>query len=543
MFEPTIPPEAAAGYGHLTGDESPATRSLRRVQGSVPATGGSARPTTGAIAVPEVMAAAGSGSDPRSDPRSDSWPEAGRGVVAPSRNDPVVRVASQVVGGPAGRRLATRHRAWQASTLLVLLAVVMLGLGVVQKQHCRAAGWVNPDQFWHACYSDIPVLYGSSALGGSNRPDLQQAVRSGSLGPPVQAAAMWAVSGLVQGGSTASAPRRFFDVSALVLGAVLSTTVALVVLGAGRRRWDAAHVALAPILVTSALVNYDLLGIAVMTAALIAWARRHPLAAGVLFGLAAGAKPLTAVVAVAVFAVALRAGRSAQFGVLAVAGVLTWLGLRLLLFPGYGMGLGSSWQSFKAAMPGYGSLWLVPQLLTQSQPTGASLWYTGPVLGASATTTASLLGLLAVIVVTLTLALVTADRPRLAPLALFAVAASLVVSKTLPVQASLILLPLLALAGLRWRDHLLWATAEVAYFAGTWLFIAGASKPDRGLPAGFYLVLLLLRLAAISWLAIQAMRRCLDAERDPVRAPEDGSPGRDDPLGGPVDEAPTPTLP
>jgi hypothetical protein len=533
MFEPAIPPEAAAAYGYLPAEDGPPTRSLRRI--SAPTAG---TPGTPGAAGSVGSVATGPDSVPWSDLRSDLRSDAGRGVVAPSRSDPVVRLASQVAGGPAGRRLATRRGVWQASTLLVLLAVVMLGLGVVQKQHCRASGWVNPDQFWHACYSDIPVLYGSAALGGSNRPDLQQAVHSGSLGSPLQAAAMWAVSGLVHGGSPASAPRRFFDVSALVLGAALTATVAMVVIAAGRRRWDAAHVALAPILVTSALINYDLLGVALMTAALLAWARRHPLAAGVLFGLAAGAKPLTAVVAVAVFAVALRAGRLAQFGVLASAGVLTWLGLRVLLFPGYDAGLATAWQSYKAAMPGYGSLWLVPQLLTQSQPTGASFWYTGPALGASAATTAGLLGLFAVLVVTLTLALVTADRPRLAPLALFAVAASLVVAKSVPVQASLILLPLLALAGLRWRDHLLWAVAELAYFTGTWLFIAAASKPDRGLPAGFYLALLLFRLAAIGWLAIQAMRRCLDAERDPVRAPEDGGPGRDDPLGGPVDEAP-----
>jgi len=532
MFEPTVPPGSPApfaqpdpeGAGHREvgpggyptpgadpEDDAPATRSLRRITDPVAAT--------------------------RSAARGGRSGRGGLGVVAPSRYDPVVRAASQVVGGPAGRRVATGRGLWQAATVLVMLSLVVLGFGVVQKQHCRTAGWTTPDQFWHACYSDIPVLYGSAALGGSDRPGLQQAVRGGALGPPLQAAAMWTVSGLV-GGDPKTAPRRFFDTSAILLGVALAATVAVVVVGVGRRRWDAAHLALAPLLVTSALISYDLLGIALMAAALVAWGRRHPLLAGVLLGLAAGAKPLTAVVAMAVFAVALRAGRLVQFVVLGGTALVTWLVLRLVLFPGFGAGLSSSWQAFKAAVPGYGSIWLVPQLLGQSRPEGASAWYTGPGLGASAATTASLLGLLAVFVVALTLALVAPDRPRLALLALFVVASSLVVAKSVPVQASLILLPLLALAGLRWRDHLLWATAELAYFVGTWLFIAGASKPDRGLPAGFYLVLLLLRLAAIGWLAVQALRGCLNVERDPVRVPEDGSPGRDDPLGGPVDEVP-----
>jgi uncharacterized membrane protein len=465
-------------------------------------------------------------------------PPTGVGVMAPSRTDPVARVASQVVGGPAGRRVASARGFWQAATVLVMLSLVMFGLGFLQKQHCRAAGWNTPDQFWHACYSDIPVQYNSAGLGGKDRPGLPAAVRSGELGSPLQAAVVWAVSALADDDKPKLATRRFFDRSAVLLGAVLVTTVALVGIAAGRRRWDAAHLALSPLLVTAGLINYDLLGVALMAGALLAWSRRHPLLAGVLLGLAAGAKPLTAVVAAAVFTVTLRAGRLMSFGMLAGAGVLTWLGLRLALFPGWGAGLAAAWQSFKASVPGYGSIWLVPQLLAQSKPSGADFWYGGPPMGASTATTASLLGLFLVGVVAFTLGMVTEHRPRLALLALFIVASCLVVSKSLPVQASLILLPLVALAGLRWRDHLLWVAAELAYFVGTWMYIAGASKSDRGLPAGFYLVLVLLRVAAIAWLALQAMRGCLDPERDPIRAPEEGGPGRDDPLGGPVDEVP-----
>ena len=89
--------------------------------------------------------------------------------------------------------------------------------------------------------------------------------------------------------------------------------------------------------------------------------------------------------------------------------------------------------------------------------------------------------------------------------------------KSLPVQSSLLLLPLVALAGLRWRDHLLWATTELAHFVGVWLFIAAASAPDRGLPAGFYLVLVVARLAGIGWLGAQAWRQAADPQRDRVR--------------------------
>ncbi len=459
------------------------------------------------------------------------------GVISPSRFDPVVRMASQVIGGPAGRRLASTTGVWRAATVLVLLSVFTLGFGVVQKEHCRARGWNTPDQFWHACYSDIPVLYGSVGLAGSGRPGLVSAVDSGTLGPPLQATAMWAVSTVVDGGKATLGPRRYFDLSAIVLGGALVITVMLVTAAGDRRPWDAAHVALAPVVVTAGLLSYDLLAVALVTGSLVAWSRRRPLAAGILLGLAVDTRPLTAVIGVAVLAVALRAGRLREGAVFGAAAAACWLGIRLVLFPGLGAGLSHAWQAWKAGTAGYGSIWLVPQLLADSRPDTATWWYTGPALSASAATTASLLGIVAVLAVGVVLTLVTRDRPRIAHVALFMLAGTLLVSKSVPVQASLLLVPLVALCGLRWRDHLLWAAAEVSYFVGTWLYIAASTKPDRGLPAGFYLVLLLWRLAMFGWLAVLAARRSLEPSRDPVRAPEDGSAGADDPLGGPVDRA------
>jgi len=71
------------------------------------------------------------------------------------------------------------------------------------------------------------------------------------------------------------------------------------------------------------------------------------------------------------------------------------------------------------------------------------------------------------------------------------------------------------------------------YFVGVWLYIAGTSAPTRGLPPGFYLLLLLARLGGIVWLGVQAYRAALDPELDPVRTPADDAPGEDDPTGGP----------
>lgn len=471
-------------------------------------------------------------------------------VSAPSRSDPVARMASAIVGGPAGRRLATATGFWRALPVVILLASLTMVGAVLTKQHCRADGWSTPDHFWHACYSDIPVLYVSEGLGTSARPSLMEALGPQGLGqPPLAGTAMWLVSGIVDATSgvrgryeVAVESRRFFDVSAGMLTAVLIAAVIAVALAAGRRRrWDAAHLAFSPVLLGTALISYDLLAVALLAGTFWAWSRSRPVVAGVLLGLASTARPVVAVVGFALLGLCLRAGVWRAWVMSAGAALAAWVGVRVILFPHPVPALGDTWQAWKESAPGYGSLWLVPSLFSQSRPTSARWWYTGEGIGGSTSTMITLLGLLVVGVATVGVALWVPYRPRVAHLALFALATGLLVIKSLPPQLGLLLLPLIALAGLRWRDHLIWATAELAYFVGVWLYIAGSTVANRGLPAGFYLMLILARCAAIGWIAVQAVRAAHDPALDPVRVPVDVDelPSEaDDPAGGVLDHRP-----
>ncbi|MFZ0157539.1 MAG: hypothetical protein WAL50_00800, partial [Kineosporiaceae bacterium] len=439
---------------------------------------------------------------------------------------------------------------WRALPVLVLMATLTMCFAVVAKQHCRAQGWSTPDQFWHACYSDIPVLYGSENLGTADRPSLMEAIGGEGLGqPPLPGALMWVVSGVVDAVSHDASPeaatieaRRFFDVSAVLLGAVLIGSVVAIGLAVGRRRrWDAAHLALAPVLVSAGLVSYDLLAVGFVAAMFWAWSRSRPVAAGVFLALAVCSRPVSALLVFALLGVCLRAGRWQAWGMAAAAALAVWVAVRLILFGSPVQALGDSWQAWKDSPPGYGSLWLIPSLLQQSRPTTARFWYSLGAISGPVSTTITLLGLVAVASATVLLALTTRYRPRTAHLALFAVASGLLVVKSLPPQASVLLLPLVAMAGLRWRDHLIWAGAELAYFVGVWLYIAASNDASRGLPAGFYLILLLIRTLAIGWLAAQAIRMARNPLLDPVRVPVDEAEGPatdDDPAGGVVDNRP-----
>jgi hypothetical protein len=517
-------------------------------------------------------------------------------VYSPSRNDPVVRAASTVIGGPAGRRLASATGFWRAIPVLVLLAAAMLSFGIVQKEHCRSQGWSSPDQFWHACYSDIPVLYGSSRLGADDRPGLVESLGQGGLGqPPLAGAMMWINSTLVPD-SDPEATRQFFDLSAVVLTLVLAAAVTALTLTAGRRSWDAAHLALSPLLITAGLISYQLLAVAFLAAALLALARGRPIVGGVLLGLGIASAPQVAVVALVVAVLAgryLRIGSGGIGAAFAGTAVGSWLIVRVLLLPGLTGELGATWKGWVEAVPGYGSFWLIPQLLGASEPDPATsiggrtlqilfgwLFALGPVNG-TVSSVLSLLLLAVLVVVILRLTLIAdapADPPldeldfagpafgaaesafededlgagrsgvvdppstelgwarfvteKVAPLSLALLAAVLFTAKSLPIQASLLLLPLIALCGLRWRDHLIWVATELVYFVGIWLYIAGETTANRGLPAAFYLTLLAARLAGIAWIGVQAVLVYrAPSEVGPVETPVDET----DPDRPPVD--------
>lgn len=478
---------------------------------------------------------------------------------APSRHDPVARAASTVIGGPAGRRLAGATGFWRAAPVLVLLACVMLSFGLVQKQHCRAEGWSTPDQFWHACYSDIPVLYSSAALGSTHRPSLMHELAPGGLGQaPLPGALMWITSAFVPSHG-ASAGREYFDVSAVLLAGLLVIGVAAIAFTARRRSWDAAHLALSPVLITAGLISYELLAVSLTAVALLALARGRPLLSGVLLGLAVASAPQLALIG---FAVVLLGRRQLRTGIgllLAATAAVTWFVVRVALLPGYTGGLSGAFTGWRNAVPGYGSIWLVPQLLKASHPRpatsllgralqGAFGWvFAGDSLSGhtSSVLAIGLLIILVGVVLAVTVVSPANDRPvneagfdrpldqrppldgrpidgrpvdirpvlalpefvttRVAPLALALIAVALLTAKSLPVQVSLLLLPLIALSGLRWRDHLIWAATELVYFVGIWLYIGAETTPNRGLPASFYVVMVLARLLGIGWIGIQGV--------------------------------------
>jgi uncharacterized membrane protein len=412
----------------------------------------------------------------------------------------------------------------------VLLALTFLtaGVGLVQKDWCRDHNWGQPGVYTHACYSDIPPLYFGRGLADGDVPYVGQSPDRQVEYPVLTGAAMWLAAQLVpSGGSAESRARWFFDISAIGLALAAAVAVVATARTAGRRVWDAAMVAAAPVLALAGTVNWDLYAVALLALAILAWARERPVAAGVLLGLGAAAKfyPLFALGPLLVLC--LRAGRMREFWTTLAAAAGSWSAVNLPVMLADFEGWSKFYQLSEERGVGFSSVWFV--LSQQGHPVPEDRL--NLVAG----------GTFALLCVGIAwLGLVAERRPRLPQLLFLVLAAFVLTNKVYSPQFVLWLLPLAVLARPRWRDLLVWQAGEVIHFVGIWMLIAGypPGRAERALGEDGYGVTVAAHVLATVWFAALLVRDILRPEHDPVRAVPDDAAPVDDPAGGVLDHAP-----
>ncbi|MDT4937266.1 MAG: hypothetical protein QOG80_937, partial [Pseudonocardiales bacterium] len=318
----------------------------------------------------------------------------------------------------------------------------------------------------------------------------------------------------------------FGGLTALLLSACGLVVTATTARTNRRRPYDAAIFALSPLLVFHAFSNWDLLAMALTSSAILAWARRKPVLAGVLIGLGTAAKLYPVFVLFAIWVLAVRTRRYASAGWATAAAALAWLAVNLPLAFAYHSGW-TQFYRFSIDRPTERStVWAILRTLWKSNVSANDAPYWVP---PGAAVAALLLVALAAIAY---VGLRSAAKPRLGQLVFLAVLAFLLTTKVWSPQYSLWLVPLLALARPRWRLALIWQFAEIAVWFLTLTELLGFSVPSHGVPYGALMVALLVRDALLLALAGLVISEMWHPERDVVRA--DGS---DDPAGGDFDGA------
>ncbi|NYD40009.1 glycosyltransferase 87 family protein [Nocardioides panaciterrulae] len=454
------------------------------------------------------------------------------GRVHPTRDDPVVAALSEVVGGPAGTR-AGRHRWWTPVRVVLALAAVCLALGMVQKSSCYADSWQDGQaRYAHMCYSDLPYLYTGRGFVELNWPytgDPQVRARYETMEYPVGISYWaWGTAWVTHwlSGSPDLEPRygrsvQYLDSQPRIIAEsrlfVVVNAVGLAAAGIlaawflarvdRRRPWDAAVYALSPALALTALVNWDLLAVALTAGALWAWSRDRPVLTGVLIGLGTATKLYPLFLLGGLVVICVRRGRWRTLAVATLAAAGAWL---LANLPAMLSGL-DQWKVFwtfnSRRGADLGSVWLVI-----SQASGATI---SPHTINVVSWLFFGLWCLGVLVV----GLLAPATPRLAQLGFLIVAGFLLVNKVYSPQYVLWLLPLAALARPRWRDQIVWQSGEVLYFAAVWWYLGKYLEPAAGGDSGFYWVAIGLRMAAELYLVAFVLRDVLVPEKDPARPP------------------------
>ncbi|MET8142708.1 glycosyltransferase 87 family protein [Sphaerisporangium sp. NPDC005288] len=404
---------------------------------------------------------------------------------------------------------------------LGLLAALGAILAYAWKAPCRFGGAWNDgtQQFLNFCYTDIYPLWWNEKLDQGLTPyfghPVEYPVGIGSL--------MWVIQKLVTG--TSDPGVRFFDLTVIVMAASLVAGVVVMVALAGlqRRPWDAAWYALAPALILTAFINWDLMCGALSLGAFLAWSRRAHFTAGALLGLAIATKFYPVVFFGPLLLLALRT-RKLPALLWAVGGtVITWVVVNLpfMLFAFDG------WRRFYVFSSERGADW-------------GSLWFffqnrQWPFLGDAGRV--DMLGIVSFGLLCLAvavLALTAPTRPRLMQLCFLVLAAFMVTNKVWSPQYVLWLVPFAVLARPNWKPLALWQVAECWYFFAIWLYLVHVQPGNEtlGIGDGGYFAAVWARAITIAILAAFVVRDILRPEHDVIRQG-----GVDDPVGGVFDGA------
>jgi hypothetical protein len=404
------------------------------------------------------------------------------------------------LGGPGGaRRRPLRRGPLAAVAPVVLLLGLPLTVAALRQSACTGPGWQGRTPIWRQCASPLISSLPADDLGRGLLAFLRGDVQTDT--PPVAGSVTALLAGLAPG--SGAAEQRWFLLLWMLLAAVLLVGVVLAVATVRRHPMaDPVALALSPVLALTVLLSPDLVPVALAVVAVWAWSRDRVHLAGVLGGIALLGGAASAAVLLGMALVPGPRGRRLVTQLLVTAGgtVLVATALFAALDAGTLVRPVAAWWSDGA---GPGSPWFIPTLA--GHPVGAGYVAVISLLGMAL---AAALGVI-----------VARQRPRppVGDVVLLVLVVLQVTASALPISAGLWLVPFVALAGIRWRDHLLWAGAEwvhaVAYF--TWL--AGQTDPAHGLPAGWYATALSLRLLAVGRLGWVVWSRALWGEDPPAR--------------------------
>ena len=371
---------------------------------------------------------------------------------------------------------------------LVVLALFASLVSFAKFSQCENTGWATPDQYVHACYSDLPALYGARGMDINSWP--YSSADNSVEYPVITAMVMYATSFI------ANSPASYFNVNIFFLILLFIATLIVV----RKIRPEFAYLsAVAPAMIASLFINWDLWAIATMMLAIYWFDRKQCLGSALLLGISISTKFLPIFLLIPI-------------------GFILWRETKLKELVKYLVVVAATWIAINApfALTTPTGWWRFYKLNLERGPDWGSIWLALQQLGISFTNLNYLSILLLLIAIT-TIAVLLFElkyTPTLASVAFIVLASVMIASKVYSPQYVLWLTPLAVIALTHTKDlhaFWLWQATEVMYHLAIWQHIAQVTDAKFGLGPTPYAILTLVRIAGTIYLMAILARRALQA--------------------------------
>ena len=371
---------------------------------------------------------------------------------------------------------------------LIVLAILASLRSVAKFSHCADTGWATPDQYVHACYSDLPALFEARGLSTQQWPFASD---DNSVEYPVITAMVMYVTSFA-----ANSPVSYFNVNIFFLILLFIATVVLV----RRIRPEFAYlVPVAPAMIASLFINWDLWAIATMLLAIYWFDRKQYLGSAALMGLSISTKFLPVFLLIPIAFILWRENKVKELLKFVVVAAGTWLAINLPFALTTPTGW---WRFYKLNLergPDWGSIWLALQQL------GINF------------TNLNYLSILLLLIALTTIAVLLFElkhTPTLASVAFFVLASVMLASKVYSPQYVLWLTPLAVIALTNKKDlhaFWVWQAPEMMYHLAIWQHLAQVTDAKFGLGPTPFAILTLVRIGGTIYLMAVLARRALMA--------------------------------
>jgi hypothetical protein len=371
---------------------------------------------------------------------------------------------------------------------LVVLAILAALLSVAKFSHCANTGWATPDQYVHACYSDLPALFEARGLSTNQWPFASD---DNSVEYPVITAMVMYVTSFA-----ANSPVSYFNINIFFLVLLFIATVLVV----RKIRPEFSYlVPVAPAMIASLFINWDLWAIATMMLAIYWFDRKQFLYSAMLLGVSISTKFLPIFLLIPIVFIFWRENKIKE----AIKYIAITFGIWLAINLPFALTTPTGW-------------WRFYKLNLERGPDWGSIWLALQQLGINFTNL-NYLSILLLLIALTTIGILLFElkyTPTLASVAFFVIAAVMLASKVYSPQYVLWLTPLAVIALTNKKDlhaFWLWQATELIYHIAIWQHLAQVTDAKFGLGPTPFAILTLLRISGTIYLMAVLARRALQA--------------------------------